>query len=87
MAIPITQVFSCYSRCLAELDSGAHVARTLRIFELHLLHALGYGLELDADAATGEPLRADLRYVFELEQGLAPPSSMIRTPTCTPEAI
>ena len=66
---PNTQVFSCYSRCLAELASGAHVARTLRIFELHLLHALGYGLELDADAATGEPLRADLRYVFELEHG------------------
>ncbi len=66
---PNTQVFSCYSRCLAELASGAPVARTLRIFELHLLHALGYGVELDADAATGEPLRADLRYVFELEHG------------------
>jgi DNA repair protein RecO (recombination protein O) len=66
---PNTQVFSCYSRCLAELAGTAHVARTLRIFELHLLHALGYGLELDADAATGEALRAESRYVFELESG------------------
>jgi DNA repair protein RecO (recombination protein O) len=41
----------------------------LRIFELHLLGALGYGLELDVDAATGEPLHAHLRYVFELEHG------------------
>ena len=66
---PNAEVFSCYSRCLAELAGGARVARTLRIFELHLLHALGYGLELGADAATGEPLRAELRYVFELEHG------------------
>jgi DNA repair protein RecO (recombination protein O) len=66
---PNQQVFSCYSRCLAELAGSAHVARALRIFELHLLGALGYGLELDVDAATGEPLRADLRYVFELEHG------------------
>jgi DNA repair protein RecO (recombination protein O) len=67
---PNTEVFSCYSRCLADLAGGAHVARTLRIFELHLLRALGYGLELDADVATGEPLRGDLRYVFELEHGV-----------------
>jgi len=66
---PNADVFSCYSRCLAELASSAHVARTLRVFELHLLRALGYGIELDADAATGEPLRADSRYVFELEHG------------------
>jgi DNA repair protein RecO (recombination protein O) len=66
---PNGQVFSCYSRCLAELGAGAHVARTLRIFELHLLHALGYGVELDADAASGERLRPELRYVYELEHG------------------
>jgi DNA repair protein RecO (recombination protein O) len=66
---PNHQVFSCYSRCLAELAGAAHLARTLRIFELHLLRALGYGLELDADAATGEPLRAERRYVYEVEHG------------------
>lgn len=66
---PNHQVFSCYSRCLAELAGSAHLARTLRIFEMHLLRALGYGVELDADAATGEPLRADRRYVYEVEHG------------------
>jgi DNA repair protein RecO (recombination protein O) len=45
------------------------VARTLRVFELELLRALGYGLELDGDSATGEPLRSDSSYVYELEQG------------------
>jgi DNA repair protein RecO (recombination protein O) len=66
---PNAEVFSCYSRCLLELAAGAPVARTLRIFELRLLRALGYGLELDADAGTGEPLLAQARYRFEPESG------------------
>lgn len=66
---PNAAVFSCYSRCLADLAAGAHVARTLRIFELQLLQALGYGLELEADVGTGEPLRSELRYSFEVEAG------------------
>jgi DNA repair protein RecO (recombination protein O) len=66
---PNPAVFSCYSRCLAELGQTSVVARPLRVFELELLGALGYGLELHGDATTGEPLRPDSSYVFELEQG------------------
>ena len=66
---PNPDVFSCYSRCLAQLGGTQSVARTLRVFELELLRALGYGLELDGESTTGEPLRADLNYVYELEQG------------------
>jgi DNA repair protein RecO (recombination protein O) len=66
---PNPDVFSCYSRCLARLAASQSMARTLRVFELELLRALGYGLELDGDSATGEPLRADLSYVYELELG------------------
>jgi DNA repair protein RecO (recombination protein O) len=64
------EVFSCYSRCLAQLAGAESLARTLRVFELDLLRALGYGLELDGESATGEPLREELRYVYEIEQGL-----------------
>ena len=67
---PNPDVFSCYSRCLAQLAGVQGVARTLREFELELLRALGYGLELDGDSATGEPLRPDSSYVYELERGL-----------------
>lgn len=67
---PNAGAFSCYSRCLAQLGQTTSVARTLRIFELELLSSLGYGLELQSDAMTGEPLRADSTYVFEVEQGL-----------------
>ncbi|HEY8521234.1 MAG TPA: DNA repair protein RecO [Gammaproteobacteria bacterium] len=63
------EVFSCYSRCLAELAGRAGAARALRLFELRLLQALGYGLELDRDFGTGEPIVAERRYAFELEHG------------------
>jgi DNA repair protein RecO (recombination protein O) len=66
---PNSDVFSCYSRCLAQLAASANVARTLRLFELQLLRALGYGLELQNDTETGEPLRGESRYLFELERG------------------
>jgi len=66
---PNSDIFSCYSRCLAQLGEVPSVARALREFELELLRALGYGLELDSESATGEPLRADASYVYELEQG------------------
>jgi len=67
---PSAEVFSCYSRCLALLTETERLARELRIFELELLQALGYGLELDGDSSTGEPLRAECSYVYELEGGL-----------------
>jgi DNA repair protein RecO (recombination protein O) len=74
---PNGDVFSCYSRCLAQLGAHGHVARTLRLFELQLLHALGYGLELTIDTETGEPLQGEAHYLFELERGprIAGPSS------------
>ena len=66
---PNAEVFSCYSRCLARLAGGESMARALRLFELDLLAALGYGLELDRDAMTGEPLVPERHYRFELENG------------------
>jgi len=66
---PNREAFFCYSRCLAQLGEVPSVARILRVFELELLSALGYGIELGGDSSTGEPLRADSSYVYELEQG------------------
>jgi DNA repair protein RecO (recombination protein O) len=63
------EVFSCYSACLHELGDGAGTARAIRLFELGLLRALGYGLELAHDFQSGEPLRAEWTYVFEPESG------------------
>ena len=66
---PNAEIFFCYSRCLAQLGEAPSVARVLRVFELELLSALGYGVELDGESSTGEPLRADSSYVYELELG------------------
>jgi len=66
---PNSDIFSCYSRCLTALADAANVARTLRLFELQLLRALGYGLELMNDTETGAPLQAESSYMFELERG------------------
>jgi DNA repair protein RecO (recombination protein O) len=63
------EVFSCYSTKLQELGNGAATARTLRLFELGLLNALGYGPELRRDCESGEPLRAEWTYAFEPESG------------------
>jgi DNA repair protein RecO (recombination protein O) len=63
------EVFSCYSACLQELGAGAATARTLRLFELGLLRALGYGPELARDCESGEPLRDEWTYSFEPESG------------------
>lgn len=65
-------VFSCYSACLSNLAEGPSVARALRIFELRLLRALGYGLELDHDPGTGEALRSEGRYVYDPDYGPRP---------------
>ncbi len=67
---PNAEIFSCYSRCLADLAEAKMAARPLRVFELALLDALGYGIELAGDATSGEPLQPELRYAFEVEQGL-----------------
>ena len=62
-------VFSCYSQALADLARGVNTAAALRLFELRLLQALGYGLNLADDVETGEPIRAESRYYFEPERG------------------
>ncbi len=66
---PNATIFSCYSACLSDLMTPTDVPRALRLFELRLLRALGYGVELDHDVDTGNPIQPDLSYRFEAERG------------------
>ena len=68
---PNEAVYSCYSRCLADLAAASAAARTVRLFELRFLQALGYGIGLEYDAETGEPIRADECYRFQPEHGFS----------------
>lgn len=66
---PNEAIYSCYSDCLSSLSVGPGIARALRLFELRLLRALGYGLELDREIDDGAPVRPDGRYLYDPEQG------------------
>jgi DNA repair protein RecO (recombination protein O) len=62
-------VFDLYDRTLASLKNADDPVRPLRLFEKRLLDALGYGLALDRDVATGQPIERGVAYHYRLEQG------------------
>jgi DNA repair protein RecO (recombination protein O) len=62
-------IFAAYQGALAGLAAGTDVDTPLRCFELTLLGQLGYRPPLDRDADSGDPIRADLRYVCDPERG------------------
>lgn len=69
-ADPHVAVFAFYHAALAELAAGTEPEPVLRRFELQLLRELGYGVALDREAATGEPVTPTRRYRFAAELGL-----------------
>ncbi|HKS93513.1 MAG TPA: DNA repair protein RecO [Gammaproteobacteria bacterium] len=60
-------LFRHYADALLRLRQAA--APALRVFEKQLLSALGYGLTLERDVASDEPLQPDAVYSYELERG------------------
>jgi DNA repair protein RecO (recombination protein O) len=66
---PHAALYTAYARTLQRLAAGDALAWTLRRFERDLLAALGYGLQLQFDADSGEPLDADADYMYQAEHG------------------
>ena len=66
---PHPDVFERYRAVLAELAGSASVQPALRLFEKHLLEAVGYGLILDHEAGSERPLQADARYDYRPGDG------------------
>jgi DNA repair protein RecO (recombination protein O) len=62
------EVFDLYADALAGLKTSSAPA-VLRVFEKRLLDALGYGLSLERDVLSGEPIAADRAYCYRVEQG------------------
>lgn len=62
-------LFDAYADALGALARGAMEGAELRRFEKVLLRELGYGLSLDSVAGSGEPVRADRRYLYLIERG------------------
>jgi DNA repair protein RecO (recombination protein O) len=61
---PHPQLFDRYQETLAQLSQGVQPETLLRQFEARLLQFIGYGLNLDAEADTGQAVRGDAHYHF-----------------------
>ena len=66
---PHPEVFAHYEHCLSGLAQGFKIEAALRVFELDLMDAAGYGLQLEYDFHTRQPLQALATYHFNIEQG------------------
>jgi len=66
---PHTRLYAHYRASLESLAQGCAIEPLLRLFEKNLLQEIGYGLLLDSDMATGEPVQPDSYYDYHLESG------------------
>jgi len=74
---PHPELMQVYERLLNDLRQSVQTTATqalqieqgLRCFEKYLLQALGYGLLLDYDARSGEPVQESQRYHYYVDEG------------------
>ena len=66
---PQAELYAAYMRTLRRLGGNGSLAWALRRFERDLLAALGYALQLEYEADSGEPLQADAVYRYLPEHG------------------
>jgi len=62
-------LFDAYAASLQALARGQKHEAQLRLFEKALLRELGYGLVLERDAFSGEPVQAERSYQYLIERG------------------
>lgn len=66
---PHPDVFACYGRCLFSLTDSSRIEAALRVFELDLMDAVGYGLQLEYDFHNEKPVAPLTMYHFNVEEG------------------
>jgi DNA repair protein RecO (recombination protein O) len=62
-------IFEHYHHCLYSLEDANRLEISLRQFEIKLLELLGFGLNVYAEADTGEAILADAIYHYHLDHG------------------
>jgi len=62
-------LFEAYAETLQALSRGESHASRLRLFEKTLLKELGYGLALEREANSGQPVLPDRNYHYLIERG------------------
>lgn len=76
---PHERLFDYYQATLYRLAHETDHAATLRCFEKHLLHELGYALALDTEAGSDKPVQSESVYRYLVEQGALPDSADTRS--------
>ncbi len=66
---PHQTLYNIYSATLDQLSNKAPIELTLRHFEIDLLSELGFGLELETEAETGQPVNRATDYSYQTETG------------------
>jgi DNA repair protein RecO (recombination protein O) len=66
---PHAGLFDRYRQLVAELSAGHSSQPVLRIFEVQLLQAAGFGLQLEREHGTSDPIREDGWYSYVPESG------------------
>lgn len=64
------EIYSLYEQSLHALSTQQDLESILRVFELQLLHELGYGIDFESDAKSGELISAHVGYCLDPAQGL-----------------
>ena len=62
-------LFADYHQVLYQVQAEADIELVLRNFEKSLLEQLGFGLNLEIDADSGEPIEAEGHYIYHVEHG------------------
>jgi DNA repair protein RecO (recombination protein O) len=81
---PEPTVFHAYTRTLGQLSVAGEVEPLLRQFELRLLDALGYGLQFEHDAESGEELQPEAWYYLQADSGFV---RQLQTPASDVDAV
>ncbi len=69
---PHQELFHHYGSAIEAIACISHQQRTeavLRIFEKQMLESIGYGLVLDRDIDSGEPIHGDHAYRYQTDRG------------------
>jgi len=66
---PHPELFYYYRDAIESLNQAQGTEAVLRIFEKQMLESIGYGLVLDRDIDSGEPIHGDCAYRYEMDRG------------------
>lgn len=66
---PHPELFDRYRAAIEALGNAKRTESVLRIFEKQMLESIGYGLVLDRDIDSGEPIHVECAYRYEADRG------------------